>query len=272
MLQIALAQIDTILGDKESNLLKIERLCKKAASNNTDIICFPELATTGYSPELLRTKLWSLSESNGGETDQLLSKLSTQLNLTIICGFIERGEILGKIFNSAGIWTPNNKSWIGTFQKTHLVNHERTLFTAGNKIPIFDTPKCRIGVMICHDAGFPELARILALKGADILFLPAAWHKENKDIWSINCASRALENGIHLVAVNRWGKEKDLNFFGGSQLIGARGQSLKVASYNDEDLAFCEVDFNLQAKSRLEIPYLRDRRTDIYSIKYLSEK
>lgn len=272
MLQIALAQIDTILGDKESNLLKIAKLCKEAASKNTDIICFPELATTGYSPELLGTELWSLSESKGEETDQLLSKLSTHLNLTIICGFIERGKILGKIFNSAGIWTPNNESWIGTFQKTHLVNHERSWFTAGKNIPIFDTPKCRIGLMICHDAGFPELARILTLQGADILFLPAVWHKENKDIWSINCASRALENGIHLVAVNRWGKEKDLNFFGGSQLIGARGQSLKVASYDDEDLAFCEVDFNLQAKSRLEIPYLRDRRTDIYSIEYLSEQ
>ncbi|WP_238149264.1 nitrilase-related carbon-nitrogen hydrolase [Arsenophonus endosymbiont of Aleurodicus floccissimus] len=63
--------------------------------------------------------------------------------------------------------------------------------------------------MICHDAGFPELARILILKGADMLFLPAAWYKESKDICSINCASRALENGIHLAAVNRWGKEQD---------------------------------------------------------------
>ncbi|MFV9997482.1 MAG: nitrilase-related carbon-nitrogen hydrolase [Arsenophonus endosymbiont of Dermacentor nuttalli] len=212
MLQIALAQIDTTLSDKESNLLKIKRLCQKAALNNTDIICFPELATTRYSPELLGAKLWSLSESCGEETDQLLSELSTQLNLTSICGFIERGEILGKVFNSAGVWTPNNKSWIGTFQKIHLVNHERTWFAAGKNILIFETPKYRIGVIVCHDAGFPELERILALKGADILFLPAAWYKENKDIWLINCASRALENGIHLAAVNRWGKEKNLTF------------------------------------------------------------
>lgn len=63
MPQIALAQIDTILGDKESNLLKIERLFKEEASKNTDIICFPELATTGYSPKLLHTELWSLSEN-----------------------------------------------------------------------------------------------------------------------------------------------------------------------------------------------------------------
>lgn len=68
------------------------------------------------------------------------------------------------------------------------------------------------------------------------------------------------------------GQRKDLNFFGGSQLIGARGQSLKVASYDDEDLAFARLILTYKQKSRLEIPYLRDRRTDIYSIEYLSEK
>lgn len=268
LIRIALAQIDTLLGNKEKNLLKIESLCCEAAANNIDIICFPELATTGYSPDLLYTRLWSLSESVGGETDILLSELSTRLNLTIICGFIERGKLSGEIFNSAGVWIPNNKDCFNPFRKIHLINSERMWFTQGMEVTLFNTPKCRIGIMICHDGGFPELARILALKGADILFLPAAWHKEGKDIWMINCASRALENGIHLAAVNRYGREKDLHFFGGSQLIGARGQPLKVASDNSEDLVFCEVDFDLQSKTRLETPYLRHRRTDIYSIEY----
>ncbi|HGJ5856996.1 nitrilase-related carbon-nitrogen hydrolase [Arsenophonus nasoniae] len=267
-MKIALAQIDTVLGNKRKNLLKIENLCSKAAKENVDIICFPELSTTGYSPELLGSNLWNLSESFGGKTDTLLSELSNSLKLTIICGFIERGKISGEVFNSAGIWIPHKKHFLGTFQKIHLINNERIWFTQGMHIPLFDTPKCRVGIMICHDVGFPELARIIALKGADIIFLPSAWHKEAKDIWTINCASRALENGIHLAAVNRCGKEENLHFFGGSQLIDARGQTLKLANYNSEELIFCEVDFNEQLKTRLEIPYLRHRRTDIYSIEY----
>ncbi len=269
MIKIALAQINTTLGDKKKNLSSIESCCKRSAIYGADIICFPELATTGYSPELLGTDLWTLSETLKGETDSLLNIISNTFNLTIICGFVERGETLGEIYNSAGIWTPNNKHMIGAFRKIHLINNEKSWFTAGREILLFDTPKCRIGVMICHDAGFPEISRILTLNGAEILFLSAAWHKENKDVWMINCTARALENGIHMVAVNRWGKEKDLNFFGGSQLIGPRGQVLSSSSESDEDLVFCQVDLDLQAKTRLEIPYLRDRRTDIYSIEYL---
>lgn len=91
MLKVALAQIDTVLGDKQKNLLHIEEFCLKAALKQADVICFPELATTGYSPDLLGTELWPLSESRGDKTDRLLSQLATELDLTIICGFVERG-------------------------------------------------------------------------------------------------------------------------------------------------------------------------------------
>lgn len=266
MLKIAIAQIDTVLGDKQKNLSHIKEYCRKAASNQANIICFPELVTTGYSPDVLGTELWTFSELRGGETDQLLSSLSQNFDLTIIYGFIERGESLGEIYNSAGVWVPGGKSWKGTFRKIHLVDSERNWFLSGTNIPVFDTPMCKIGIMICHDAGFPEIARILTLSGADILFLPAAWCIDYKDIWNINCASRALENGTHLVAVNRCGKEEKINFFGDSQLINPRGKPLTSTLGDGEGLVFGYVDFNLQAKTRLELPYLRGRRKDLYNI------
>ncbi|WP_339057075.1 nitrilase-related carbon-nitrogen hydrolase [Candidatus Regiella endosymbiont of Tuberolachnus salignus] len=267
MITIALAQTNALMGKKEENLRHLEQLCFKAAQGQAKFICFPELATTGYSPDVLGTELWTLSELQGGVTDKLFSELAKKLDLTIICGFVERGEAAGKIYNSAGVWLPDNTgTWEGTFRKVHLAGDEKKWFSPGNHCPLFKTPTCRIGVMICHDAGFPELARLFVLKEAELIFVPSAWPLKSKDIWHINCASRALENGIHLIAVNRWGQEGDITLFGGSQLMGPRGQQLKLASEKGEALMFVDVDLDLQAKARLQVPYLRERRKDLYSL------
>lgn len=269
MLKVALAQIDTLLGDKDCNLMHIEEKCLEAAIYNSDIICFPEMATTGYSPDVLGCELWTLSEKRRDETDRLMSKLATDLNISIICGFVERGDFLGDIYNSTGVWIPGQESWHGVYRKIHLIDSEKNWFLPGEDIPIFDIPNCRIGIMTCHDAGYPEMARILTLAGSCLLFIPSAWNISDKDIWQINCSSRAIENGIHLIAVNRWGTEENRHFFGGSQLIDPRGKTVICASEYSEDLILGQIDFNQQAKTRLEIPYLRGHRQDIYR-RYLS--
>ncbi|ASV34477.1 hydrolase [Candidatus Hamiltonella defensa] len=264
MLKIALSQISAILGDKEKNLFHIKSLCQKAADNKADFICFPEMATTGYTPALLGTKLWSLSEARGGETDVLFSQLANELNLIIVCGFVERGERVGQIYDSAGIWVPGYDSWRHVHRKIHLWGDEKKWFTEGNHCQVIETPFCRIGVMICYDIGFPEVARIFAMNNVDILFVPAAWPEYAINIWDINCAARALENGIHLVAVNHWGKEDEDLLFGGSQIISPEGSRIIRASENREDLVFGYIDFSLQAKTRLTLPYLKDMRVKFY--------
>lgn len=258
---IGLAQIDTQLGNKAANLIKIEHYCHEAAKKGAKLICFPELATTGYRPDLLKEQLWELSETNEGETSQLLSNLSLSLDITIICGFIERGTSTGQIYNSAGIWTPTYKK---VYRKVHAFGSEKLWFTGGNNYPIFDTSIGKIGILICYDLGFPEAARALTLQGAELLFVPSAWCIQDQDMWNINIACRALENTVYLAGVNRYGKEQELYLFGGSKIAGPRGQTLVQGSTSKEELLLCKIDFNALANTRLQMPYLRDRRTDTY--------
>ncbi|EKT58382.1 nitrilase-related carbon-nitrogen hydrolase [Providencia sneebia] len=265
IVKVALAQFNSRLGDKQHNLQRMADFCHQAAHLGARLICFPELATTGYRGDLLSSKLWDLSDSEDSETYQLFSSLATSLDITIVSGFAERGRYLGEIFNSVGVWNPGCDGISGVFRKVHAFGIEKQWFSGGDSYPVFDTPIGKIGVMICYDMGFPEVARILTLQGAELLLAPSAWCVQDRDMWDINTACRALENGSHLLAVNRWGDEGDLHLFGCSKLLGPRGQVLKEATCEGEELLICEVNFTVQAHTRLNIPYLRDRKPQSYA-------
>lgn len=273
-MRIALAQIDTVLGDKLKNLSHIESICRSAATNEAKIICFPELATTGYSAGLLGTKLWNLSEESiGGETDTLFTRLANELNLIIICGFVERGKRLGQIYNSAGVWIPGFGNCQHVHRKIHLWDKENYFFCEGNECKVIETPLCRIGVMICYDLEFPEVARSFAMDNADVVFVLSAWewNKNDEHIWNINCAARALENTLHLVAVNRYGVDGEFKFPGGSQIISSFGKEIVRASDNGEDLVYGDIDLEFQAQTRLHLTFLKDMKTHIYEKFYAKQ-
>ena len=264
--KVALAQFNSELGNKTGNLQRMAQLCEQAASQGAKLICFPELATTGYRGDLLSTKLWDLSDFEGSETDCLFSQLASRLDITIVSGFAERGERLGEVYNAVGVWNPGCENISGVFRKIHAFGIEKQWFKSGDSFPVFETPIGKIGVMICYDMGFPEVARILTLQGAELLIAPSAWCIQDRDMWDINTACRALENGTHLLAVNRWGHEEDLHLFGGSKIVGPRGQVLCEASCESEALLVGEIDFRLQAHTRLNVPYLRDRKPLNYGL------
>ena len=264
--KVALAQFNSELGNKQGNLQRMAEYCEQAAAQGAKLICFPELATTGYRGDLLTTKLWDLSDADGSETYILFSALATRLNITIVSGFIERGNYLGDIYNAVGVWNPGCDGISGIFRKVHAFGMEKQWFSSGSDYPIFETPIGKIGVMICYDMGFPEVARILTLQGAELLLAPSAWCVQDRDMWDINSACRALENGTHLMAVNRWGDEGDLHLFGGSKVLGPRGQVLCEANCDEEALLIGEIDFLSQAHARLNTPYLRDRKPHSYGL------
>lgn len=264
--KVALAQFDSELGNKTGNLQRMAQLCEQAASQGAKLICFPELATTGYRGDLLSTQLWDLSDFDGSETYRMFSQLASRLDITIVAGFAERGSRLGEVYNSVGVWNPGCENISGVFRKVHAFGIEKQWFKNGDTFPVFDTPIGKIGVMICYDMGFPEVARILTLQGAELLIAPSAWCIQDRDMWDINTACRALENGTHLLAVNRWGHEEDLHLFGGSKIMGPRGQVLCEASCEQEQLLVGEIDFRLQAYTRLNVPYLRDRKPLDYGL------
>lgn len=266
---VALAQIDTVLGDKKHNLAYMESLCRRAAKENAKMIVFPELATSGYSPDALGAKLWELSDAAiGGETDLLFTRLANELNLVIICGFPELGERIGQVYNSAGVWVPGFKNCQHVYRKIHLYRAEKHWFDRGNQLEVIETPLGRIGVMICFDTGFPETARLLAMEKADIIVSLACWYSPYKHLWDIAAASRAQENGVYFVGVNRWGKEGDIELCGASKLVNPMGVEVVRASDSGEDFVIGEIDLELQAQIRMQIPHLNELKPEIYAKNY----
>ena len=129
---------------------------------------------------------------------------------------------------------------------------------------MFDTEFGKVGIMVCYDMGFPEAARTLALKGAELIVCPSAWCVQDADVWEINAPARALENTVFLGAVNRIGHEGgDLYMHGASMVCGPRGG--KIAQLGEEEgILYADLDFDEVRKNRVTSPYLRDRRADAY--------
>lgn len=267
--RVALAQIDTVLGDKRHNLSYMESLCHRAAKENAKMIVFPESATSGYSPEALGTKLWELSdEAIGGETDLLFTRLANELNLVIISGFVERGERNGQVYNSAGVWVPGFKNCQHVHRKIHLYRNEKNWYDHGNELKVIETPLGRIGVIICFDTIFPETSRLLAMDNADIIVSIACWSPPFKHLWNTACVSRAQENGVYFIGVNRWGKEEDIELCGSSSLVNPLGEQIVRASDKGEDFVIGEIDLELGALVRIQIPHLKELKPHIYAKNY----
>lgn len=264
--KIALGQNDCELGNLSANLEKIERYIKEAAAKGANIICFPELGTTGYRQDLLGDKLWELAEPIQGPTTSRIGALAKKLGIYVILPMIEKGTMPGIVHNSVVLI---DKSGLvqGVYRKNHAYSTEGHYFTAGNSYPVFETEFGKIGIMICYDMGFPETARILTLQGAEIIFVPSAWCQEDEDIWDINIPCRALENRVFLAAVNRVGQEgEELVMHGKSKIVDTRGKTLVEAARFHEDLIFATVDLDDLAAVRHQIPYLKDRKPHTYEL------
>ena len=156
----------------------------------------------------------------------------------------------------------------GRYRKTHIAlmtspeaGQEKYYFTAGNHLPVFDTPFGKLGILICYDRGFPEAWRVLTLQGAEIVVVPITTTDE--DGFAAMAQTRCFENGVVGVFVNRCGSEDRKWYFGGSLIVGPRG-SIEAQAGNDEAVLVATVDLAQIEPSRMRMPYLRDRRPDLY--------
>ncbi|MEG0322587.1 MAG: nitrilase-related carbon-nitrogen hydrolase, partial [Raoultibacter sp.] len=169
----------------------------------------------------------------------------------------------GVFFNSS-VFFDRAGELLGTFDKVHLWALERFYFRSGNEIPVFDTEFGKIGIMICYDLGFPEVARILTLKGAELIVCPSAWCEEDHDVWNYNTQCRALENTVFLAAVNRHGREESLYMGGHTRICNPRGGVIAELEEEKEGILYADLDFADVGRNRISSPYLRDRRADLY--------
>lgn len=263
---VGLVQMDCVLMDKEKNIARMLEFLKEASEKHTDIICFPEMCTTGYSPDLIQGKYLELAEEPDGETFQILSKRAKEYGMYIAAPIVLKSTMPGVLYNGL-IMVGKDGSLMGTYNKTHLWAGERFWFRSGSEYPVFQTEFGKVGMMICYDGGFPEVSRILTLKGAELILCPSAFPIWDKDMWDIYFASRSLENGCFVAGINRVGTEGKCEMFGNNKIYNPRGKLLTEAPVNEEALLTCTVDLDEVAYYREnEVVYLRDRRPETYEI------
>jgi predicted amidohydrolase len=258
-------QFSPVFGRVGENLDKVEDVLGRTQA---DLIVLPELFTTGYQ-FVSRQETASLAEAvPEGLTTRRLVGISRLKNLYIVAGIAEAcGK---KLYNSAVVTGPDG--FIGVYRKTHLYNSEKLFFDPGDTgFKVWDTPRGRVGVMICFDWFFPESARSLALLGADVIAHPA---NLVMPFWPNAVHVRALENRLYIVTADRTGVEDRqrgggaLNFIGQSVIASPRGEVLCRASQDGDELVVTELDISLAKNKNLNElnDIFADRRPDLYSL------
>lgn len=238
---IALAQMAPALNDNEENLRRmgsyIQRICSEQP---TDLIVFPELSLTGYECGLNFTRL---AERITGHAVSYIAGKAAEFNVYVVFGMPVKEKVESILFNAAVVIGPDGEL-LGDYRKLHLQGEERLAFRPGYRLPIFDTEFGGLGVMIGWDMAFPEVARSLALDGADLIVAPSAWTADQMDAWRAYTASRACENAMYVAAANRVGQEPSYVFGGESLLVGPRGQTHTFLDAAIEGYAVATVDLD----------------------------
>ncbi len=260
---VALVQFESELCNPEANTAKACRMIAQAAAEGADLVVLPELFSTGYELNIVGPRITELAEPVDGPTVSALQEAARAAGCYVVAGLALTYDLPGVVFNSA-VFIDREGNLAGTYDKQHLWALERFYFRSGEGSPVFDTDFGRIGVLICYDLGFPEVARMLALQGAELLVCPSAWCAEDMDVWDVNVPARALENTVFMAAVNRFGCEDKLVMPGHTRICNPRGHIVAELQEEAEGILHAELDLEEVVEYRVRSPYLRDRRPDLY--------
>ena len=262
-ISLLLAQTGPRLGNKERNLKQISEQAAKARKKNVDLLIFPELHLTGYT---MRDEVSHLAESIPGPSTRKVEILAREHGVHIIFGMPEESEVKGVIHNTAVFVGP--KGLIGRYRKIHLPTHsvfeERRYYRPGQEAPVFKTVIGTIGLNICYDLYFPELTRLQALQGAQLVVCISASPGLRRRFFEGFCLSRAMENAVYLAYVNRVGIEEGLQFWGGSRVIAPNGSVLAQCKYDVEEFQVCKVDLDEVSRARAFIPTIKDLEPGLF--------
>ena len=251
--KVAAIQMNCSLGNIRENQSNASEMIHRSVEMGAKLIVLPELFNTGYRTEEMDDQL---AQSIPGQISNWMQDLCKKHDIVLVASILERGQVQGLIYDTA--LTVGASGVLGIYRKIHLWDMENLRFARGGEFTNVDLGFARLGMQICYEVGFPEGARILALKGADILAYPSAFGSARLYAWDVATRARALENGVYVIAANRSGKEKgDTVFAGHSRIINPKGEIVAEASLENEVLVV-DVDLGFVARQRRELPYLRD--------------
>jgi predicted amidohydrolase len=269
----ACVQIAITPNDVQANMAKGVTWLRKAVSEyQADLVVFPETVTTGYDTALTPQELWDLVDEAPGRITQDIQTAAKELGVHVVWPSYRRGEERGVVYNAA-ILIGQDGEIIGIYDKTHPAPWERTegggWATVGKRADVFDTALGRIGMIICYDGDFPELSRLLAVKGAEIIVRASALQR-SYDIWYITNCARAYDNHVYLVASNLVGPDASGNYgFGHSMIVNPIAWRLAQARGSEEIIA-AKLDpdplryITWGSKSLQPFDHLEDRNLELY--------
>ena len=267
--RIGLVQMESFVGKTEQNYMTITRLAEIAQKQDISLLCFPECALNGYSPQ----DALEIGETLESLWIKKLRECSSDLGITLLVGLVEKGTEAINPYISHVILSPGQEPAV--YRKVHLGRSELEFFTPGNHFPIFTAHGTTFAVGICWDWHFPETAAIYSLKGAEVLFAPHASPivaGDRKEIWLRYLGARAYDNSVYLGACNLVGSNgKSKQFSGGTLVIGPKGDQLNQSEMSKEGILTATLSadrINLirrpERSSMRDSFFLADRRKELY--------
>ena len=276
-LPVALIQMSCV-ADPARNVQTALSHVAQAARGGAKLVCLPELFRSLYFCQKQDYKCFQLAEPIPGPTTQLLSAAAKKHKITLVSSLFEK-RTGGLYHNTAVVFGPNGKI-LGTYRKMHIPDdpgfNEKFYFTPGDTgFQPIDTPVGRLGILVCWDQWYPEAARLMALRGAQIIIYPTAigWARgEKKDVcqtqrnaWQTIQRSHAIANGLFVLSINRTGRENNLDFWGTSFVSNPMGHVVAEASTHRAEIVRASLQLSETTTTRQHWPFLRDRRVDAYT-------
>ncbi|MGI5921419.1 MAG: carbon-nitrogen hydrolase family protein [Syntrophomonadaceae bacterium] len=255
--------------NKEKNLIKAGEMMRQAAELGAELVVLPEIFNGPYDSRLFP----AFAERFPGKTTEYLMQFARQNRVFLVGGSIAEKGPDGKIYNTCYIFDQSGQL-VGRHRKIHLFDidipdkirfQESKTLSPGSSMTIVQHNNVSLGVMICYDVRFPELARAMALNGAHILVIPAAFNTVTGPAhWEITMRSRAVDNQVFVIAASpARNPEVSYQAWGHSMIVDPWGTILNEAAAGEE-IVMAELDLSLVAKVREELPLLSHRRTDLY--------
>ncbi|MFM7562922.1 MAG: carbon-nitrogen hydrolase family protein [Planctomycetota bacterium] len=267
--RVAGVQMDVSLGQIEHNVEQLVGRWRKAAAEGAVLTVFPECALSGYCFESL-AEARQFGVTTDSDIFRRLVGVAGELNSHVVFGFLEpEGDLL---YNSAACIGPTGL--VARYRKIHLPFLGVDRFTShGAELGVFHLPglDLRIGMNICYDCSFPEAARVLMLRGADLLVLPTNWPPTSGLTADVIPNARALENNMYVMTVNRVGEERGFTFIGKSKICNPGGGTLAFANHANEETLYAEIDPAWARRKHLvnipgkhEVHRVNDRQPECY--------
>ncbi|MDE1830027.1 MAG: carbon-nitrogen hydrolase family protein [Thaumarchaeota archaeon] len=253
-------------SEKEKNLSKILNYIKQAAKRDAKLCAFPEFMMFYTPSNQSAAELASLAEKISGEFVTLISKTAKENSIQVVGTLYEKSPHANRVYDTSFLIDKNGKI-VSKYRKIHLYDalgfkESSKLYPGSSVARPVNSAVGKIGMMMCYDLRFPEMSRMLASSGSEILIVPSAWvkGKMKEEHWITINKTRAIENGCYVVAPDQVGNI----YCGRSMIVDPFGKVL-LDMKKREGIGIVDISLNQVKEVRKKLPLLRNRRTDIYT-------